>query len=220
MPPAPPDGIGYIFTIGERILTYCRFLLTIGPAVQHTNVEIKARCRRPAHVRDVLKRNGAVFKGVDHQVDTYYNVIAGRLKLREGLIENALIYYTRPDQTAPKTSNVLLYTVRPDPTLKAILRSALGVYVEVVKKREIYFIDNVKFHVDAVDGLGSFVEIEAIASVETSSSDLTTTVRSRTYGGEVVEELHRQCDEYIDLLGIKKDDLLSFSYSDMLRHSD
>jgi predicted adenylyl cyclase CyaB len=72
--------------------------------------------------------------------------------------------------------------------------------VEVVKQREIYFIDNVKFHLDNVPGLGSFVEIEAI--------DANGTVGK--------EKLLEQCEYYMDKLSIQKEDLISLSYSDML----
>ena len=83
-------------------------------------------------------------------------------QLREGTIENALIYYERENQAEPKQSNVIVTQTRPDSTLKALLSHALGILVVVEKQREIYFIDNVKFHIDAVNGLGHFIEIEAI----------------------------------------------------------
>jgi predicted adenylyl cyclase CyaB len=70
----------------------------------------------------------------------------------------------------------------------------------VRKKREIYFIKNVKFHIDEVDGLGNFAEIEA--------SDL--------YADIPKEELQKQCDSYLKELKIKEEDLISVSYSDML----
>ena len=66
------------------------------------NVEIKAKCRDAGFIRDYLLSNGAEFKGIDEQTDTYFNVSVGRLKLREGNIENNLIYYERSDQPGPK----------------------------------------------------------------------------------------------------------------------
>ena len=59
------------------------------------NIEIKARCADPERVRAVLGERDARFAGVDQQVDTYFHVPQGRLKLREGKIENALIYFLR-----------------------------------------------------------------------------------------------------------------------------
>ena len=65
------------------------------------NVEIKARCEDPRQIRDYLLSHHAIFKGIDHQRDTYFNVSHGRLKLRQGKIENALIHYQRTDQKGP-----------------------------------------------------------------------------------------------------------------------
>jgi predicted adenylyl cyclase CyaB len=128
----------------------------------HINIEIKARTTEPDRIREILKTNNADFIGVDHQVDTYFKVDSGRLKLREGNIENHLIYYERENTRRPKKSSVTLYKNNPDSNLKEILLKSLGVLIVVDKHREIYFIDNVKFHLDNVVGLGIFVEIEAI----------------------------------------------------------
>ena len=57
------------------------------------NVEIKARTKRLSAIRDYLLNHGAEFIGVDEQTDTYFDVGSGRLKLRQGKIENNLIYY-------------------------------------------------------------------------------------------------------------------------------
>ena len=73
--------------------------------------------------------------------------------------------------------------------------------VTVKKRREIYRIGNVKFHVDKVEGLGSFIEIEAIDA-------------DGTVG---IETLRGQCEKYMQLLGIPEADLVRESYSDLLR---
>ncbi|MEZ4775723.1 MAG: class IV adenylate cyclase [Bacteroidia bacterium] len=164
------------------------------------NVEIKAKTNRPAEIRAILHDLHALEKGTDHQTDTYFYCSNGRMKLRQGNIENNLIFYRRGDQAGPKTAEVFLYSATPGPELKALLREAMGVWKEVVKTREIYFIDNVKFHLDQVEGLGSFVEIEAID----------------TEGLISEEVLLAQCQQYMQLLGIAEGDLLTSSYSDML----
>ena len=69
------------------------------------NVEIKAKCSDPDFVRTYLNNAGADFKGTDLQIDTYFNVPEGRLKIREGNIENSLIYYQREDNAGPKNSH-------------------------------------------------------------------------------------------------------------------
>jgi len=166
----------------------------------HLNVEIKARCENQGKARDILKSLHADFKGVDHQIDTHFKVSNGRLKLREGNIENYLIFYERENREGPKQSKVTLFENNPDSSLKEILVKALGTFVIVDKQREIYFVDNVKFHVDTVEGLGAFIEIEAID-------------RDGSIGKD---RLREQCDHYMDLLGVKADDLISVSYSDLL----
>ena len=75
----------------------------------HVNIEIKARCDDPQRVRTILNDCSADFKGTDHQVDTYFRTDSGRLKLRQGNIENSLIYYDRPDTAGPKRADVALY---------------------------------------------------------------------------------------------------------------
>jgi adenylate cyclase class 2 len=168
----------------------------------HLNVEIKARCQDAQGLLRQLEAFGAVQQGVDDQRDTYFPASVGRLKLREGGIENSLIHYVRPDQEGPKDSWVTLHEVAPDRALglRQVLATALGVSVVVEKRRHILWIDNVKFHVDSVAGLGSFVEIEAI--------DLT---------GEIGRQaLLDQCERYRGLLGIEQADLEPRSYSDLL----
>lgn len=166
----------------------------------HVNIEIKARCGDADKVCGILLAQGVEFKGRDRQTDIYFNVPRGRLKLRCGDIENALIYYDRPDGPGPKRSDVHLCPCPPESGMEALLTELLGVRVRVVKEREIYFIGNVKFHIDTVDGLGGFVEIEAIDADGTIG-------RPR---------LLEQCRRFMALLQIDDADLIDRSYSDML----
>ncbi len=166
-----------------------------------TNIEIKASCTNRKNIENLLTKGKADFKGIDHQIDTYFVVPNGRLKLREGNIENHLIHYHRADQKGPKQSLVTLFKTEPDSSLKQLLTDALGIKTVVDKQRAIYFIDNVKFHLDEVKGLGQFVEIEAI------DKD----------GSIPVVQLQEQCEYYIRLFGIKPADLLTTSYSDMIK---
>lgn len=165
------------------------------------NIEIKAYCSDPQLAADILLANNADYKGKDHQIDTYFKVDDGRLKLREGNIENNLIYYKRENQAGPKKSDVILHPTGDDISIKEILNEVLGVRVVIDKQRDIYFIGNVKFHLDDVIKLGTFIEIEAIGE----------------QGEE--EELNRQCKYFMDLLHIKEADLIVDSYSDLLLKS-
>ena len=168
--------------------------------MKHLNIEIKAKCNDHEKIRSILKSRKADFKGTDHQIDTYFKVNNGRLKLREGNIENFLVFYEREDKEGPKQSNVILFKSDPNSSLKEILLTSLGALVIVDKQREIYFVENVKFHIDTVKNLGTFMEIEAIDSDGSFSK----------------EKLLEQCQNYLDLFGIPKVDLISVSYSDLL----
>ena len=125
-------------------------------------VEIKAISDNQSYIKKIIQYKDAISKGVNHQIDTYFKVEHGRLKLREGNVENNLIHYFRENTESPKQSKVSLFKSEPDSTLKQILVNSIGVLTVVDKKREIYFIENVKFHIDTVKDLGTFVEIEAI----------------------------------------------------------
>ena len=166
----------------------------------HLNIEIKARCQNPNKIRQILQSLQADFKGIDHQIDTYFHCTNGRLKLREGNIERNLIHYDRPNGKQPKASIVTLEKVADGSNIKTVLTNALGVKIVVDKQRGIYFVENVKFHIDEVVGLGSFVEIEAIDS----------------NGSIGKAKLQEQCGHYMRLFGIEEVDLVEVSYSDML----
>jgi len=166
----------------------------------HINFEFKARTNKLSLCEDKLKQINPFFKGEDHQIDTYFNVLKGRLKLREGNIENALIYYERENTNATRQSNVLLYQHEPAKGLKEILTNVHGVKTIVDKRRKIYFVNNVKIHFDEIATLGTFVEVEAI------DKD----------GNMNIEQLKKQCDYFADLFEIKARDYIAVSYSDMI----
>ncbi len=164
------------------------------------NFEFKARVSNLVIHEQLLQEQAPLFKGEDHQVDTYFNVTEGRLKLREGNIENSLIFYNRQDVTGPKQSDVLLYDHTPSPGLKNILARVHGIKVVVDKIRRIYFIENVKFHFDEVVGLGQFIEVEAIDET----------------GTQGLEKIQAQCLQYAALFKIQEEDYVGISYSDLL----
>jgi adenylate cyclase class 2 len=164
------------------------------------NYEFKARVKD----LDVLERKllelNPVFVGEDHQIDTYFNVPSGRLKLREGNIENALIYYERPDTAGAKQSEILLYKHNSGSSLKEILAKVNGIKVTVDKQRKIYFIGNVKFHFDIIRDLGNFVEVEALDEA----------------GHIPSERLKEQCRYYASFFALTDSDYINKSYSDLI----
>ncbi|MEI6184396.1 MAG: class IV adenylate cyclase [Bacteroidota bacterium] len=164
------------------------------------NFEFKAKVDELSFYEEKLLTLNPLFKGEDHQIDTYFNVTKGRLKLREGTIENALINYNRENTADAKLSEVILYQHKPDKALKDILKIQLGIKIIVDKKRRIYFIDNVKFHFDKVAGLGTFIEVEAIDNKEQFS----------------IAELKAQCDYYFTFFELENTNLIDKSYSDLM----
>jgi adenylate cyclase, class 2 len=170
--------------------------------MKQTNIEIKARCsvEKQNRIREILKDYDAEYKGKDNQLDIYFKVDEGRLKIRRGDIENALIFYKRENKRNAKESDIELYLLQENSSLERMIWRNHNVLVQVDKSREIYFIDNVKFHLDNVRKLGTFVEIEAISKEDKIPK----------------ERLQRQCDYYKILFGISEGELNDCSYSDLL----
>jgi len=167
------------------------------------NFEFKAKTTELDNLEKKLLELNPKFIGEDNQTDTYFNVTKGRLKLREGNIENSLIYYERQNTAGAKQSDVLLYRHNPDKTLKDILIKLHGIKVIVEKIRKIYFIDNVKFHFDTIPELGTFIEVEAIDK----------------NGNIGIEKLKEQANKYAALFNIKPSDYIALSYSDLILKS-
>jgi predicted adenylyl cyclase CyaB len=162
------------------------------------NIEVKARCPDLARVREAARALGAVPRGVLHQIDTYFRVPAGRLKLRE--METAeLIFYRRSNEAGPRSSEYEVAAVAEPERMRTALAAALGVWVTVEKRRELWIYDNVRVHLDEVAGLGSFLELEAVVDA--------------AHPVEVCEATIRRL---LDGLGVEADDLVRDSYSDLL----
>lgn len=131
------------------------------------NLEVKVRHADLDAAREALGRLGAQFGAIEVQRDTYFRVPRGRLKLREidGRVAN-LIWYERPDREGVRGSAYYLVPVADAPAMRAALTAALGITGEVRKQREIHFWHNVRIHLDQVNGLGSFLEMEAVLASE------------------------------------------------------
>ncbi len=127
------------------------------------NIEFKAELRDPAVARQQCKVFGAHHIGNLHQTDTYYKLTDGRLKKREAPGEPIeWIYYHRPDSVKPRMSNYSILT--DDQARRRWGTKSLRQWLIVVKKRELWMVDNVRIHLDDVDQLGKFIEFEAIVS--------------------------------------------------------
>jgi homotetrameric cytidine deaminase len=128
------------------------------------NVELKALDPDPVRSLATCRELGAEDRGVLRQRDTYFRTRAGRLKLREEEPGGAvLIQYDRPDAADARESRYRLTRVDDPDDLRASLDAALGTLVVVEKERRLLLWDGVRIHLDTVEGLGSFVELEGVA---------------------------------------------------------
>jgi len=177
--------------------------------VEDKLVELKAKVDDLDVVRRKLTSLGAHCKGTFPQIDFYFNVPEGRLKLRqvEGIDEAELVYYERENIAGPKRSDVFILEIRKPAVFKILLEKLLKTRAIVEKVREIYRYQGallaskrqcVKIHLDKVKELGTFVEFE----METSDQ---TVERDRQILGNLIKEL-----------GIKPEQLERLSYVDLI----
>lgn len=128
------------------------------------NLEFKARCESLDALQPRLADLKATHRETIHQVDTYFHNPIGRLKLREitETGEGWLIYYERPNQHASRYSQYQLCEIAEPVVLKSLLAAALGIKTIVKKQRALWMFNNTRIHLDTVEGLGQFVELETI----------------------------------------------------------
>lgn len=164
------------------------------------NVELKARDANPAGSLAVCRTLGAEDHGEIRQRDTYFKVARGGLKLREETPGQAhLIQFERSDEPQQRESRYRIVAIEDVRGLGAALEAALGVRVIVAKRRRLHVWSEVRIHLDQVDGLGTFIELEAVARPE---SDLT--------------REHALVQELRDAFAIPNARLLSRGYADQL----
>jgi homotetrameric cytidine deaminase len=168
------------------------------------NVELKARDPDPARSLERALALGADDRGEILQRDTYFEAARGRLKLREqeaggSPLSDELIGYSRADSTEPGTSTYLRVPIADAGPLREALDTAFGTLVTVTKRRRLLLWKNVRIHLDEVEGLGSYLELEGVADPD---SDLSSE-------HDRVEQVRRE-------LGIADHDLVAGSYSDLL----
>lgn len=127
------------------------------------NVEVKVRCADLAAARAAALRVGAQPHADEEQVDTYFSTRAGRLKLRViGGARAELIPYLRADLAGARRSDYRVIPVPDAEGTRRLLAQLLGVQRVVRKRREVLLWRNVRIHLDRVDTLGSFLELEAV----------------------------------------------------------
>jgi homotetrameric cytidine deaminase len=165
------------------------------------NVELKARDSDPEGTAARCLALGAEDRGVLAQRDTYFAARHGRLKLRdEGEDGGELIAYHRPDGFAPDQSTYVRAAVTEPDDLREALDRALGRVVVVAKRRRVFIWENVRIHLDEVEGLGTFIELEAVIAAD----------------GSDLEAARAKVEQLRSELAISEGALVGAGYSDLL----
>ncbi|HKY54681.1 MAG TPA: class IV adenylate cyclase [Anaerolineales bacterium] len=169
-----------------------------------SNIEIKARVRNWNEIRQRAERLSDTPVQIIHQEDIFFNTEKGRLKLRVLAPDRGqLIYYMRSDQEGPKRSDYHIYET-PDPeNLKRVLELAYGIRGVVKKTRYLYLVGRTRIHLDDVDGLGQFMELEVVLKDGQSIVE----------GEEIAERL-------MNSLGVERSNLIDGAYMDLIASNE
>lgn len=169
------------------------------------NVEIKAKIKDYDKICKVAERLSNGPPTLIKQSDTFYTVNTGRLKMR--FYEDSaatLVRYDRDDEIGPKCSNyeLLQFSAAENDKAKLLdvmLQKCLGARGKVVKQRKLYMVGETRIHIDTVENLGNFMELEVVLRPEQSVEE----------GQEIANKLQTE-------LGVNNEDLIECAYIDML----
>jgi predicted adenylyl cyclase CyaB len=165
------------------------------------NVEIKARTTDPDHLRQVAESISDTAVETLDQEDIFFPTPEGRLKLRIlGERAGELIHYHRADAARPKMSRYLIAPTSAPRVLREILSRVLSIVGAVRKRRQLYRVGQTRIHLDRVEGLGDFVELEVVLRPDQGESE----------GVAIAEGLMAR-------LSIAPDQLVRCAYIDLLR---
>ena len=164
------------------------------------NIEIKARVENIEVLKVKIVNLYNIKAHEIFQTDTFFNVEKGRLKLRTFSNNTGeLIFYERNNSAGPKRSDYFVYKTDNPDELKKLLEISLGIRGIVRKKRLLYLVGNTRIHLDEVDNLGSFLELEVILNPKQTENE----------GKQIVKDFMQKLD-------IKKKDLIDLAYIDLL----
>lgn len=165
-----------------------------------SNVEIKAKVSDPTRFAEKAAKLSQSEGTIIRQHDTFFNCSQGRLKLRDFMNGSGqLIFYERPDTDGPKLSRYSISPTSDPPSLQVVLSDALGVKGEVRKERRLFLIGQTRVHLDAVEGLGHYMELEVVMRPE-----------------QTVEEGQQVAEHLMEQLGVSKESLVTGAYMDLL----
>ena len=165
------------------------------------NIEIKARIESMEALEPIIARIADDGPTEMLQDDTFFPCETGRLKLRIfSESHGELIYYRRSNQAGPKESFYVRSPTAEPASLRAALSLAYGQAGRVRKHRTLYLVGRTRVHLDRVEGLGHFLELEVVLSEDEPAQA----------GVEAAQHLMRQ-------LGIEPARLIEGAYVDLLR---
>ena len=167
------------------------------------NVEIKARVSDVETLRRKVERMADRGPDIIPQLDTFFHCDNGRLKLRR-FSDNAgeLIFYQRPDGTEPSESRYSRSTTTDPDGLTEVLSKSLGARGVVNKTRTLYWSGQTRIHIDEVEGLGTFMELEVVLEAHQPTAE----------GARIAKEI-------VEALGIEEDALVDVAYIDLLEEA-
>lgn len=168
-----------------------------------SNIEIKARASNLEQMRRLVEQLADGPPQTVFQHDVFFNVSYGRLKLRT-FSEHCgeLIFYERPDCTEPKQCDYQICGTSDPRRLREVLSAALSESVVVRKKRTVFLVGQTRVHLDEVEDLGAFVELEVVLQP-----------------GQSPAEGHEIANDLMAKLRIDEADLVPFAYADLLQRT-
>jgi predicted adenylyl cyclase CyaB len=165
-----------------------------------TNIEIKARVRDVKRFRKLVEKISDTGETIIKQEDVFFRSPRGRLKLRVlSPSRGQLIYYERPDTDGPRPSDYFIFETSEPHSLLEVLRKTMDVRGRVRKTRSLYTVGATRIHLDEVDDLGTFAELEVVLKPRQSP-----------------KEGARTANSVMKAIGIHKSDLVSSAYIDLL----
>ena len=167
------------------------------------NIEVKARVRDLAILSRLAGESADTGPEILAQRDVFFHVPKGRLKLRYLAPDHGqLITYERADCEGPKSSRYEIFETREPALLERVLAANLAVRGFVVKQRAVYLAGQTRIHLDVVEGLGDFLELEVVL-----------------YPGQTAEEGQTVAKDLMNRLGIRSEDLVEGAYIDLLEEN-
>ena len=165
------------------------------------NLELKVELEDFSDILQNIASLGVKEAGILYQVDKYFLIGKKRLKLRNMNGEFQLIYYSRPNTQESKLSQyyVFGFTNKQGVVIEKILNVFFAVKAVVSKKRTLYLYKHTRIHLDKVENLGNFLELETVFNRKDPQYDF-----------------YHEHNAVIDTLGLPRYKKIKSSYSDLI----